>query len=117
MQGPQFNPMAMAQAGMNTNAGNIGMGGMPGGAMPGMMPGMMGGAMPGVMPAGYPFTPAAGTIPMGGAAPPLQQSHSGGGRFPYPKEKQPWDELDKFTEHNPCLGSFVDLSFGPGSLG
>lgn len=30
MQGPQYNPMAMSQAGMNPNVGNIGMGGMPG---------------------------------------------------------------------------------------
>jgi len=30
MQGPQYNQMAMSQAGMNQNVGNIGMGGMPG---------------------------------------------------------------------------------------
>ena len=35
MQGPQYNPMAMSQAGMNQNVGNMGMGGMPGmGNMP-----------------------------------------------------------------------------------
>jgi len=35
MQGPQYNPMTMSQAGMNPNVGNIGMGGMPGmGNMP-----------------------------------------------------------------------------------
>ena len=28
MQGPQYNPMAMSQAGMNQNVGNMGMGGM-----------------------------------------------------------------------------------------
>jgi hypothetical protein len=35
MQGSQYNQMAMSQAGMNSNVGNIGMGGMPGmGNMP-----------------------------------------------------------------------------------
>jgi len=35
MQGPQYNPMAMSQMGMNPNVGNLGMGGMPGmGNMP-----------------------------------------------------------------------------------
>ena len=35
MQGPQYNQMAMSQAGMNPNVGNIGMGGVPGmGSMP-----------------------------------------------------------------------------------
>jgi len=35
MQGQQYNPMNMSQAGMNPNVGNIGMGGVPGmGGMP-----------------------------------------------------------------------------------
>ena len=81
-------------------------GAMPGvmpGAMPGVMPGAMPGAMPGMMPAGFPFTPHVGAgAPPPPGAPPMQQSHSGGGRFPHPKEKQPWDELDKFIEGDDC---------------
>ncbi|KAI0628793.1 hypothetical protein C8Q77DRAFT_340191 [Trametes polyzona] len=84
---PTMVPGGMAA--MGGMAGMAGMGMGMGGMMPPGMPGMMG---------AYPYTPAPlpGGAPIPGA-PPMQQSTSRHS-FSMPKDKGPWDQVDKFLE-------------------
>lgn len=106
---PAGMPGGMFPMGMGMGMGMAMPAGMPGG-MPGgmqqftqyvpMMPGgMPPGGMPGVMPAGYAFTPAAPNVPMPGVGP-GPGAPPPGSRFPNPKEKLPWDQMDtvRFAE-------------------
>ena len=101
---PQGMPAGMFPMGM----GMAMPAGMPGG-MPQytpyvpMMPGGMPPGMPGTVP-GFAFTPAAGTVPMPGGAPAPAAAPPPGSRFPNPKEKLPWDQMEnvRFAEGEDC---------------